>query len=107
MGLHADIHQLHREVTIALCGEFRKREFDQLRAIISHFQQRGCRTFVLDFSQTAPLSVGAKRSLQDLIGSAGFPALATLRNSAIRLLADTPAARPQTGCGEPSFSVAS
>lgn len=106
MGLHADIHQLHREVTISLSGEFRKGEFDQLRAIISHFQHRGCRSFVLDFSQTAPLNAGVRRSLQNLIGSAGFPALSTLHNSAIRLLADTPAARPQTGCGEPSFSVA-
>jgi hypothetical protein len=107
MGLHADIHQAHREVTIALHGEFRNGEFNQLRAILSHFRHRGCQTFILDFSRTAPLGPGVRRSLRDLFGGAGLPTSRTLRNCAIRLLAETPAARPQTGCGEPIFSVAS
>lgn len=107
MGLHANIHQARREVTIALHGEFRAGEFDQLRAILSHFRRRGCRTFILDFSRTAPLGPGVRRSLRDLFGGAGLLPSRTLRNCAIRLLAETPAARPQTGCGEPIFSVAS
>lgn len=107
MGLHANIHQLNREVTISLCGEFRKGEFEQLRQILTHFQRRGCQTFVLDFRQAAPLSTAAKRSLQSLIGGAGFPRKRSIQNSAIRLLADTPAVRPQTGCGESVFLAAS
>jgi hypothetical protein len=107
MGLHVNIHQARREVTIALHGEFRKGEFDQLREILSHFMRRGCRTFILDFSQTAPLGPGTRRTLRNLMGGAGLSSARTLRNCAIRLLADTPAARPQTGCGEPLFSVAS
>jgi hypothetical protein len=107
MGLHADIHQARLEVTIALHGEFRKGEFDQLRAILSHFRRRGCRTFIVDFSRAAPLGPGVQRSLRNLFGHAGLPPARTLSNCAIRLSAETPAARPQTGCGEPIFSVAS
>jgi hypothetical protein len=107
MGLHADIHQAHRVVTIALSGEFRKGEFDQLREILSHFRRRGCQAFILDFSHAAPLGPGVKRSLRHVFGDAELPPARTLSNCAIRLLAETPAARPQTGCGEPIFPVAS
>ena len=107
MGLHADIHQARLEVTIALHGKFRRGEFNQLRAILSHFRRRGCRTFIVDFSRTAPLGPAVQRSLRDIFGNAGLPPGRTLSNCAIRLSAETPAARPQTGCGEPIFSVAS
>jgi hypothetical protein len=106
MGLHANIHQFDREVTIALCGEFRGSEFEQLRAILTHFHHRGCRRFVLDLSQIAPLTPTAEASLHGLIGHPGFPTTRMIRNNAIRLLADIPAVCPQTGCGEPSFSAA-
>jgi len=106
VGLHAQIHQFDRDVTISLCGEFRSTELNQLQAILGHFHRRGCRRFVLDLSQIAPLTPDATRSLQRMIGSTGFSSTRMLRNSAIRLLADTPAARPQTGCGELSLSVA-
>jgi hypothetical protein len=107
MGLHAQIHQLDREVTIALCGEIRPPEFAQLRAIVSHFHKRGCRRFVLDLSQIAPLSPAASNSLSHLIEQSGKTSTRLIRSDAIRLLADTPAAHPQTGCGGHSFSVAS
>jgi hypothetical protein len=107
MGLHAQIHQLDREVTIAICGEFRPPEFDQLRAILSHFHHRGCRRFVLDLSQIAPLSPTAKVSLSNLIGPSGAPTSRMIRGSVIRLLADSPAVQPQTSCGGLSFSAVS
>jgi hypothetical protein len=108
MGLHAQIHQLDREVTISLCGEFRRPEIDQLQAILNHFHNRGCRRFVLDLSQIAPLSPAAKNSLNRLIGQ-GDSTLTerTIKGSAIRLLADSPVTPLPSGCGGLSFSVAS
>jgi hypothetical protein len=94
VGLHADIHQAHSEVTISLDGEFRKGEFDQLREILSHFRRRGCRTFVLDFTRAAPLGPALQRTLRDLFGDAELPPARPVANCAIRLLAEAPAARP-------------
>ena len=99
MGLHAQIHQVHEEVAIALCGEIRAPELDQLRAILTHFHRRGCRRFLLDLSQTSPFDPAAEAALSQLIGHPGFPTTKQVHGSAIRLLADTPAARPQTGRG--------
>jgi hypothetical protein len=107
MGLHAQIHQAGREVCIALAGEFRAPEIAQLSAILTHFQGRGCQRFVLDLSHMAPLSPAAEATLNRLIGQTGTSAERTLRGSAIRLLADSPAAQPQTGCGGLIFSAAS
>ncbi|MFZ5433302.1 MAG: hypothetical protein ACOZB3_05955 [Calditrichota bacterium] len=106
MGLHAHIHQANRDVLIALNGEIKGAEFDQLREILTHFQRRGCQRFVLDFSQIPPLTPAAKASLARLTGQPGFPSLQIRDSSAIRSHADTPAARPQTGCGDLCLSAA-
>jgi len=107
MGLHAQIHRVKHDVSIALCGEFRKAEFEQLEAILLHFRDRGCRRFVLDLSHVAPLTPAAEANLNHLIGQPGISPSRTLEASAIRLLADSPAAQPQTGCGGTFFSAAS
>lgn len=104
MGLHANIHQFGREVSIALQGKFRAPEATQLQAILVHFHNRGCRSFVLDLSGMAPMSSRAQAKLQKLIGQPQTPAL--IHGSAIRLLADPPAVRPQTGCGGVTISAA-
>jgi hypothetical protein len=107
MGLHAQIHQANQAVSIALCGEFRAPEFAQLEAILSHFHDRGCRKFLLDLRQVTPLTAAAAATLRLLIGQPDTTSKATIRASVIRLLADSPAALPQTGCGGHIFSVAS
>jgi hypothetical protein len=96
MGLHALIHQYNREVSIALRGEIRRPECDQLRAILSHFHRRGCRTFVLDLSQISPLSPAAKDSLNTLIGQPGLPTTPLTAGHAVRLLTDS-VSPPPTG----------
>lgn len=107
MGLHANVHQLDRAVSIALSGEFRTAELDQLRAILSHFHGRGCRRFMLDLSSMAPLGPEVNASLNRLIGRLDPRCeVFGIQSSAIRLLADPPAARPQTGCGDRSFAAA-
>jgi hypothetical protein len=106
MGLHANIHQLGREVSIALEGQFRSAEAGQLQAILVHFHSRGCRTFMLDLSRVAPLDAHARKSLSALIGESPISARSISSGSAIRLLADTPAAHPQTGCGGLALTAA-
>jgi|WetSurMetagenome_2_1015567.scaffolds.fasta_scaffold460174_1 hypothetical protein len=97
MGLHAHIRQVGHEVMLTLAGEFRSPEFDQLAAILSHYQSRGCRLFVLDLSRAKPLTTDAVSKLRKLMGATGS-ATPVLEGSAIRLLlADTPAARPRAG----------
>jgi len=107
MGLHAHIHQANHDVSIALSGEFRAPEFTQLRAILQHFQLRGCRTFILDLRNVAPLSPAAEATLNRLIGKPQADSANALRSSAIRLLAEPPAVQPQMGCGGLIFSAAS
>lgn len=107
MGLHAHIHQVNRDVSIALCGEFRLPELAQLEAIISHYHGRGCLRFVLDLSRVAPLTPAAEALLHRLTGRPNPNCKRTLRSNAIRHLADTPAVQPQTGCGGLVFSAAS
>jgi hypothetical protein len=97
MGLHAHIHQYQREVSIALRGEIRRPECDQLRAILSHFHRRGCRTFVLDLSQISPLTPAAKDSLETLIGQPGFSPSPLAVGHAVRLLTDSVTLSP-AGC---------
>jgi hypothetical protein len=96
MGLHAHIRQIGPQVMLTLAGEFRAPELDQLAAILAHYQSRGCRTFVLDLSRAQPLTKNAFSRLQRLMGATGS-ATPVLEGSAIRLLADTPAARPRAG----------
>lgn len=103
MGLHAHIHQSHRNVTIALTGQFRNGELDQVREIIAHFRRRGCRRIVLDVSHMPNISSSVRASLDRLIRRPTREALASKRTCAIRPQADTPAARPQTGCGDLCF----
>jgi hypothetical protein len=103
MGLHAQIHQSHLEVTIALSGRFQRPELNQLRAILAHFYGRGCRNFVLDLSRMSPLSPFVEAYLHRLIGQSGSPASRQVHGRAIRLLAESPAASPQRGCGGLSF----
>jgi hypothetical protein len=90
-----------------LQGEFRTPELTQLEAIISHFHGRGCRKFVLDLRHVAPLTPAAEATLNCLLGQPGLSSDKALRGSAIRLLAESPAAQPQTGCGSLFFSAAS
>lgn len=106
MGLHAHIRQANQAVSIALCGEFRDPELTQLEAILSHFRNRGCRKFLLDLRRVAPISPAAATTLRHLIGQPDLPSQRRLSASAIRLLAESPAALPQTGCGGRTFSVA-
>lgn len=101
MGLHAQIHQRDNEVSIALTGEFRSPEYDQLAAIVRHFRNRGCRQFVLDVRGIARMNEATEESLRRIVEDR--PVSTTdrhLKNSAIRLRADNPAVRPQTGCGD-------
>ena len=107
MGLHAQIHQSNRDVSIALCGQFRASELVQLQAIISHFRGRGCQRFVLDLRRVAPLTPAAEATLNHIIGKPDNTAVRSLRGSTTRLLAEPPAAQPQTGCGGLFFSTAS
>jgi hypothetical protein len=101
MGLHADIHHRDNEVNIALRGEFRSQEYDQLAAIVEHFVNRGCWQFVLDLGGISRMSEGAEESLRRLVeDKAVRPASDDEHLSAIRLMADNPAVRPQTGCGD-------
>ncbi len=106
MGLHANIHQFGGEVSIALQGNFRAPEATQLHAILVHFHNRGCRSFVLDLSGMAPLNARARAALGKLIGQPQVQTRSLMEGSAIRLLADPPVARPQTGCGGLSKSAA-
>jgi hypothetical protein len=106
MGMHARIHQFGPEVSIALEGNLRAAEVSQLQAILVHFRSRGCRTFLLDMSRMAPLTVQAKASLRSLICDVQPSSDVSLPGSAIRLLADSPAAHPQTGCGGLTLSAA-
>jgi hypothetical protein len=106
MGLHANIHQFGREVSISLQGNFRAPEATQLQAILVHFHSRGCRSFVLDLSGMAPLNAKAQASLQKLIGQPQSPTHSIMQGSAIRLLADSPAVQPQTDCGGLSIFAA-
>jgi hypothetical protein len=107
MGLHAQIHQVNRDVSIALTGEFRTPEFTQLHAILQHFHHRGCRRFLLDLSKVSPLTPAAEATLNRLIGNPQRSQTPELRGSAIRLLAESPAVPPQMGCGGLVFSTAS
>ena len=101
MGLHAQIHQKEHEVRIALTGEFRDPEYDQLAAIVKHFKSRGCRHFVLDVQGLAQMNAATEASLRRLVEHT--PSRASERKnriSAIRLTADNPAVRPQPDCGD-------
>jgi anti-anti-sigma regulatory factor len=105
MGLHALIHQREHEVSIALAGEFRDPEYDQLAAIVKHFRNRGCRQFVLDLRGVARMNAATEASLRRLVERT--PSRASDRKnriSAIRLTADNPAVRPQTDCGDLLFA---
>lgn len=92
MGLHAHIHQLDREVTIALSGRFRSPEQDQLHEILLHFHRRGCRSFVLDVRHLDPQHSAFTATLPALPGYTAAAAAGSIPDSAIRLLADSPAA---------------
>lgn len=103
MGLHAHIHQSRRHVTIALTGQFRNGELDQIREIVAHFRRRGCSQIVLDLSRMKDTSSSVCASLARMTGRLTREAVPTQHNCAIRPQADTPAARPQTGCGDLCF----
>jgi hypothetical protein len=101
MGLHAQIHQKENEVSIALTGEFRAPEYDQLAAIVRHFKDRGCQQFILDLNGIASLNAATEASLRRLVGGTSKrPTSRKQKFSAIRLMADNPAVRPQTDCGD-------
>lgn len=106
MGLHAAIQQHGPEVIISLDGQLNTAGIRQLDAIVDHFRHRGCQRISLkmgdtnlDFSEnylphTLP---GQSRSV--------LPSLSSVE-CAVRSQADTtPAARPQSGCGDLSFST--
>ncbi len=103
MGLHAQIHQQENEVSIALTGEIHAPEYDQLAEIVKHFRNRGCRHFVLDLRGLVRMNAATKASLRRLVEGPRFRS-GQNNSSAIRLSADNPAARPQTGCGDLVFS---
>lgn len=92
MGLHAHIRQLDREVTIALRGRFRTREQDQLQAILLHFHRRGCRSFILDVRHLETPQFALAATLPALSDYTACRTAGSIPDSAIRLLADSPAA---------------
>jgi hypothetical protein len=99
VGLRATIHQRGAEAFVALGGEFCTVSVPQLGAIFNHLHSRGCRRYVVDLTGLSPMPPALHKRLSGILGLLPGIAGHLSESCAVRHLADSPAARPQPGCG--------